>query len=1104
MSISSTITVYVHVAAVGVGAADNLVQTYNSASRVETVAGYTQVAAAVTSSVPGLGILTNVVALTMSAVTADPSGATPGQLVSAAGAMVGIFASALATAGIVVPALATVGTVLTIGGAVYNFTQLAKKPREIVMQGPVAAWNDAMTMASPLVLDLDGDGVETQSREAGIHFDHGGDGFAENTGWSGSDDGFLVRDLNGDGQITSGRELFGNQTLLNNGQAAANGFVALSQLDTNGDGLINAGDTDWSTLRIWKDSNGNGISEANELLSLSDAGVGGINLNYTNQGGSAAIDANGNAHRQVGAYTDLAGASRAISDVWFSTVNWDTDDRRTPLPLDIDIQTLPEIVGPGVLGSLQQAMARDVSGALQSAVELYIGSSNVAERSSLINEILYRWAGVYGLSPTSRGPIDDARKLAFLESAFGEGFIQNGVSTNPGWAAVGPLQNIYNNFQKEISARLDMSGLFKPLYDEVRISYNEADQKITLDVSRIEVDLRQRFNQNAESALVFIEDFSKNLIALGLQDIIQAIHAAGDPLGDLVDQQLFWIGQTIGSDAAAVMYGVTGIASNIHGKGGNDTIFGANMNDVLFGGDGDDYVEGAEGNDIIDGGRGTDQLSGGSGDDRIFGGEGNDFLNGGDGDDILDGGIGSDTLQGGGGNDTYLYSAGSGSDILYEEANRGDDTLRLGDGITPSSTKITRGGSGFSDLILSFGGADTITIRGYFQNNNDGGRIENIVFSDGTSWNFAAVADRLTTQGTAAADTIFAIAGVDNRINGLGGDDIIYGSGLNDELYGGDGNDYLSGDAGNDKFFGGSGNDGLQGGIGNDTYFFNLGDANDTIYESTNQGEDIIRLGDGINPSSTQITRGGSGFSDLILSFGGVDTITIRGYFQNNSDGGRIENIIFSNGTSWNFSAVADRLITQGTAAADTIFAIAGIDNRINGLGGDDIIYGSGLNDELYGGDGNDYLSGDAGNDKFFGGSGTDGLQGSAGNDTYFYNLGDGNDTIYEYNNSTDNLDVAIFGNDISTDQLWFRQVGYHLEISVIGRDQSLTVSNWYLGGSYRVERFVTNNGLILNEGSVQGLVQAMSGFAPPSTGQTNLPPSYQASLAPIIAASWQ
>ena len=65
----------------------------------------------------------------------------------------------------------------------------------------------------PLVFDLDGDGVETLASQAGARFDHDRNGFAEQTGWVDSDDGFLVMDRNGDGIINDGRELFGDQKI---------------------------------------------------------------------------------------------------------------------------------------------------------------------------------------------------------------------------------------------------------------------------------------------------------------------------------------------------------------------------------------------------------------------------------------------------------------------------------------------------------------------------------------------------------------------------------------------------------------------------------------------------------------------------------------------------------------------------------------------------------------------------------------------------------------------------------------------------------------------------------------------------------------------------
>ncbi len=102
----------------------------------------------------------------------------------------------------------------------------------------------------PLILDLDGDGIETINLRSGAFFDHDGDGFAEQTGWVAPDDGVLALDRNGDGIISDGRELFGDQTILTNGTRAANGFEALAELDTNRDGKMYANTPARPWLRV--------------------------------------------------------------------------------------------------------------------------------------------------------------------------------------------------------------------------------------------------------------------------------------------------------------------------------------------------------------------------------------------------------------------------------------------------------------------------------------------------------------------------------------------------------------------------------------------------------------------------------------------------------------------------------------------------------------------------------------------------------------------------------------------------------------------------------------------------------------------------------------
>ena len=118
---------------------------------------------------------------------------------------------------------------------------------------------------SPLAIDLDGDGVETVSVNDGVYFDHDGNGFAEKTGWISSDDALLVRDINENGQIDNGSELFGNQTILSNGEKAANGFEALADLDSNHDGVFDGDDEAFGEIKVWQDLNQNGVVDDGEL-----------------------------------------------------------------------------------------------------------------------------------------------------------------------------------------------------------------------------------------------------------------------------------------------------------------------------------------------------------------------------------------------------------------------------------------------------------------------------------------------------------------------------------------------------------------------------------------------------------------------------------------------------------------------------------------------------------------------------------------------------------------------------------------------------------------------------------------------------------------------
>ena len=152
----------------------------------------------------------------------------------------------------------------------------------------------------------------------------------------------------------------------------------------------------------------------------------------------------------------------------------------------------------------------------------------------------------------------------------------------------------------------------------------------------------------------------------------------------------------------------------------------------------------------------------------------------------------------------------------------------------------------------------------------------------------------------------------------------------------------------------------------------------------------------------------------------------------------------------------------------------------------------------------NNTLRGNSGNNRLDGGAGTDLLLGGAGNDTYLFGRGYGQDTVNEYDAAAGNTDRASFEATIAADQLWLRRVSNHLEVSVIGTNDKLTIGNWYSGAQYQVEQFNTSDGRTLLDSQVQNLVSAMAAFAPPAMGETTLSAAYASQLNPVIVANWQ
>ena len=124
--------------------------------------------------------------------------------------------------------------------------------------------------ADPIILDLNGDGYSFGPTAA---FDINADGAADRVTWNSSNDGILAVDLDGNGKIDSGTEIF---TPGFGGGNFANGVAALASLDDNGDGVVDANDAAFANLLVWQDANADGVSDAGELSTLTGQGITSI------------------------------------------------------------------------------------------------------------------------------------------------------------------------------------------------------------------------------------------------------------------------------------------------------------------------------------------------------------------------------------------------------------------------------------------------------------------------------------------------------------------------------------------------------------------------------------------------------------------------------------------------------------------------------------------------------------------------------------------------------------------------------------------------------------------------------------------------------------
>jgi hypothetical protein len=194
--------------------------------------------------------------------------------------------------------------------AIFTSSELRLETKvEVESAGTTMTWNEfqaqATGAADPLVLDLDGDGIELTSARQGAEFDITGDGKTERTAFVKGNDAFLAIDKNRNGEIDNGSELFGDQ------HGAPNGFEELAKYDSNQDGLIDEHDAVYDRLLLLTGRDRNGQFDAGRLQTLHQAGIASISLSYLQ---ASSLTSGGNRLSQVGYFTRFDGGKGTAAD----------------------------------------------------------------------------------------------------------------------------------------------------------------------------------------------------------------------------------------------------------------------------------------------------------------------------------------------------------------------------------------------------------------------------------------------------------------------------------------------------------------------------------------------------------------------------------------------------------------------------------------------------------------------------------------------------------------------------------------------------------------------------------------------------------------------
>ncbi|WP_447971535.1 calcium-binding protein [Nitrospira sp. M1] len=859
----------------------------------------------------------------------------------------------------------------------------------------------------PLVLDLDGDGLELTARTTQSPlFDLDGDGFAEQTGWVQSDDGLLVHDINGNGEIDDIRELFGSPT--------TSGFEELAEHDTNENGVIDINDAIFSELRVWQDLNQNAKVDEGELSSLEDAGIESISLTAT---ASSETNAN-NLVAETGSFTRTDGTTNEIADIKFKINNYDSKWLGDST-IDPTVAHLPNLTGHGTLNDLHVALTLDATGNLKNTLDSVLPTLATPKLETLRERtipVLEAWAAavpVQSLEPvdpnTPPQPQPDVH--AFVYRTPGATIIEDFA-----------VQNVDGSWALASGTTIrDAAGetILQPTIEDI-LAFLPAAEGAWETIEGRQIEFLERF-MGEEIAIERVEAGNDAAIA-ALQGTIEFMIERMDVLAVKLAMQgplqSYFVGleyqvehdrikATTNRDLVPTF---EAIFADAPGETSGDSAWLQDWKAILdvmgesFQRFGDDHLTPSYSfvftnivaayenvglaidlkTAAIDLGIPEDMLVVGSG--EVVGDGGQNLIYLGAGDQIL---------KGEGGHDVYVVGRDFGNDIIddYEAplTKNSEDMLRFAH-YTPEDLVFTRDGI---DLVVTTvnNPANELRILEHFigekphlfgGNVNPDRGINEVIFADGTVWRAFEIAEAVSRP--------------------LDTDQSITGTWESDHLDGGAGDDYLSG------------------GDGGDIYFFDEGYGHDVAQDRLTyvlvDDPDFLVFGQDIAFDDVSFSRQGSSHDIVVTLDQTGDTLTLQGFADATYTGSfgtqwfdRIEYLIFADGTALQWFDVLTQVVAEQKTDED------------------DTIYGFDYQDVLDGGAGNDYLSG--GNE----------------NDTYIYDVGYGHDTIED---NLDNIlsgqtDTVRFGSGVELEQVTFTRNGNSSDVIIgVSAEDTLTVSGQF------------------------------------------------------------